>query len=570
MNKHKATRNSYSLIMLINRLTVLAVPILIISIIISFISVVNIKKQNYESIQNTVNLYQKNVSTKLNAVQHFVLWSIVNEPLIENIEKADNPSDQRKAMSALQARVNDSLYATGNEYHYFFYSKQKNMFFNASSLTIPYQNYTRIRDSLVEQVTSGTAIEHNFTWQTLFLNDTIYLYYMVTYLDRTFAVYIDTADLILPLADINPGKNGTLILADQNGSQLFPLTNVQEENTSKAFSFFYSRSVFPGTAYALPFDILLYSDNFSNYGGMLFWQLVVCLTALALAVILCGGMFHMYFKVITPIREFSKNLSDINEQEQLINLQSSSIQELEQASIQFKNLVREIKKLKIRIYEQELEKKKFQITFLQNQIRPHFYLNCLTTISSMAQLGKTKDIQSMVLFTSRYLHYLFQTDKELVRIKYELEHIQAYLDIQAIRYGSVFTYQCNIDSADEDALIPPLLLITFVENAIKHSNDPNNHLQITLSVVRQQTDSQNDLVIDITDSGQGFPESLLEDLSNDSYINQEASAHVGIRNSLKRLKLLYDTNYASRFYNETAGGAHIHIQIPYQTQEMLQ
>lgn len=112
MNKHKATRNSYSLIMLINRLTVLAVPILIISIIISFISVVNIKKQNYESIQNTVNLYQKNVSTKLNAVQHFVLWSIVNEPLIENIEKADNPSDQRKAMSALQARVNDSLYAT--------------------------------------------------------------------------------------------------------------------------------------------------------------------------------------------------------------------------------------------------------------------------------------------------------------------------------------------------------------------------------------------------------------------------------------------------------------------------
>lgn len=125
MNKHKATRNSYSLIMLINRLTVLAVPILIISIIISFISVVNIKKQNYESIQNTVNLYQKNVSTKLNAVQHFVLWSIVNEPLIENIEKADNPSDQRKAMSALQARVNDSLYATGNEYHYFFIPNRK-------------------------------------------------------------------------------------------------------------------------------------------------------------------------------------------------------------------------------------------------------------------------------------------------------------------------------------------------------------------------------------------------------------------------------------------------------------
>lgn len=82
--------------------------------------------------------------------------------------------------------------------------------------------------------------------------------------------------------------------------------------------------------------------------------------------------------------------------------------------------------------------------------------------------------------------------------------------------------------------------------------------------------NKNGILIDITDFGQGFPESLLEDLSNDSYINQEGSTHVGIRNSLKRLKLLYDTNYASHFYNETAGGAHIHIQIPYQTQEMLQ
>ncbi len=569
MSKHKSARNSYSLIMVINRLVIMAVPILIISIIISFISVVNIKKQNYESIQSTVTLYQKNISTKFNAIQHYILWSIVNEPLIENIEKTDNPNDQKKAISALQARVNDSLYATGNEYHYFFYSHRNNLFFNASSLSMPYQNYTRIRDFLVEQAASGMTIEHNFTWQTLVLDDTVYLYYMITYLDRTLAVYIDTSDLILPLADINLGKRGTLILADRAGNHLFTLPGIHDGETPKGNSPFYSMSVFPGTVYSLPFDILLYFDNFSNYGGMLFWQLIVCITALALSCILCGCMFHMYFKVILPIREFSRNLSEINEHEELINLQSSNIQELEQASIQFKNLVREIKKLKIHIYEQELNKKKVQITFLQNQIRPHFYLNCLTTISSMAQLGKTKDIQSMALFTSRYLHYLFQTDKEMVRLKYELEHIQAYLDIQAIRYGSVFSYQCSVDSMDENALIPPLLLITFIENAIKHSKDSNNHLQITLTVAKRQTENQSYLEIDIADSGQGFPISLLDDLLNDDYINKESTCHVGIRNSLKRLRLLYDTNHAARFYNERSGGAHIQLRIPYQIQEKL-
>lgn len=569
MKGKKLTHNSYSLVMVINKLILMAMPILMISIVISTISVLNIKKQNTESIYNTVTLYQKNISTKLNAIQHFVLWSIVNEPLIENIETADSITDSNKAIQALQARVNDSLYAIGNEYHYFFYLQQKNLFFNASTMSIPYQDYTHIRDSIMEQVSSGTTIENNFTWQTLSLNDTVYLYYMITYLDRTFAVYIDTADLISPLADLNLGKKGTLLITDRHGNHLFSISNLPDGSIKKETSLFYSLSTFSGDNYAIPYDILLCSDNFSNYGGMLLGQLIICITALALSFILCGCMFQMYFKVIKPIRMFSENLAEINNQEELINLQSNHIHELEQASIQFKNLLREIKRLKIRIYEQELDKKKFQITFLQNQIRPHFYLNCLTTISSMAQLGRNNDIQAMVLFTSHYLHYLFHTDKEMVRIKYELAHIQAYLDIQAMRYGPVFTYQCTINNTDENALIPPLLLITFIENIIKHSTAPNNQLQITLSVTKQQGASQDYLKIDIVDSGQGFSTELLENLKNGNYLDMDTPSHVGIRNSLKRLRLLYETNHEIHFYNENAGGAHVQLLLPYQTQEVL-
>ena len=564
MAENFRSAHSYSLVNMTKRFIMIALPVLLISVAISAVSVINIKQQNLASIENSVSIYQESIQTKLRAVQHYILWSIANEPLLENIEAADNPYEKGYATFALQARVNDSQLLTGTEYHYFFYDSREEFFINASNLNIPYENYLKIKNSMIEHITSGQTIKNNFTWQTEVFDNAVYLYYIITYLDRTFGVYIDVSDLAQPLSCINLGKNGALIITDLDGNPLF--SNPPSERQMD-HSLFYHLATFNGKDHSLPFNILIYSDSFSNYGGLLFWQLFVSIAALGWAFILGVYIYYMYFKVIKPIQDFSKNLAAINQQEDFINLQSSRIRELEQASIQFKNLINEIEKLKIRIYEQELDKRKFQITFLQRQIRPHFYLNCLTTIDSMAQLGKTKDIRSMALITSRYLYYLFHTDKEKVRIKYELQHIQAYLEIQEMRYGPTFTYQITIQPEDEDALIPPLLLITFIENAIKHSQTVSGQLHIGLDVVRQMSDSQTFLKIDIADSGQGFSNEMLVSLSNGDYMDKDDSSHVGILNSIKRLKLIYGTDHKIDFFNEERGGAHIRMLIPYQTQE---
>lgn len=174
----------------------------------------------------------------------------------------------------------------------------------------------------------------------------------------------------------------------------------------------------------------------------------------------------------------------------------------------------------------------------------------------------------MVVFVSRYLRYLFQTDKELVRIEYELAHIKAYTDIQALRYGSIFSYTCNIDKEDEAALIPPLLLITFVENTLKHSQVTEELLEIVLSITKVSIDKNDYLQVDIVDSGQGFSSEVLERLSQGKSLDT-TTPHIGITNSIQRLSLLYDTNYQISFYNEDAGGAHIQLRIPYKLEETV-
>lgn len=557
----KKNPRSYSLVVNIKVLIFAASLIICVNIVISAISIANIKRQNFEVIQNSIEIFQQNTSTDLNAIQHFIQWIVLKELLIQSIEQTENDYEQSLAMDALRTRVANYQYATGNSYHYFIYLTKQDLFFNASEMTLPYSDYLEIEDFIIHNATADK--KQSFSWQFGEFNGSTYMYYILLYNNRTFAAFINVEDLFMPLSNMDFGKKGIYTISDADGTTILSYPDSDTYISSP----FYSMYTFSGTEYKLPYDIQLYSDNYHNYGQLFFLQLFVIITSSAVCLILAAIVINMYRRVIKPIEQFSEQLSNLNAENDLLDFQSTRVRELEQANLQFKNLIREIKKLKINVYENELEKKHFQITFLQHQIKPHFYLNCLTTISSMAQLKDYKNIESMVLFTSRYLRYLFQTDKDFLPVEYELAHIQAYLDIQQLRLGPVFTYTCSITESDKQALIPPLLLITFIENTLKHNTSSAEKLKIQLSIQAERKADIPFLKIDIVDSGQGFPPETLENLAHQRSPRSEQGTHIGITNSMQRLLLLYGNSYEIAFFNEETGGAHIRLSIPYQTQE---
>ena len=57
------------------------------------------------------------------------------------------------------------------------------------------------------------------------------------------------------------------------------------------------------------------------------------------------------------------------------------------------------------------------MNYLQLQIRPHFFLNCLNTIYSMAQTQLYEEIMKMSMITSNYFRYIFQNTQDLVPVK---------------------------------------------------------------------------------------------------------------------------------------------------------
>lgn len=568
MKKSMLLRHSYSLKSIMRILCIIAVPVILLNVFISLYSLGNVQQQNMDSISDAIYLYQDETAAKIHSVEHFIHWSVVNEPLIESIEDSRNVGELVAPLTAFRTRVSDSQSIIGHEYQYFMYLSDEDMFFNASPIVSSYTDYLAIKKHILASAPGAdTFTSDNAVWKSGKFGDNIYLYYLVNYHNRTLACFIDINNLIAPLAKMDFGYDSNTFITDIAHNEIYAAGNATLEECRKDTSFFKSFLAFTSEESSLPFNIYLHTSSFSHYGPLIVFQVLLIITALGLCVIFAAFLLYMYWRVINPIHTFSANLSSINNQDMLDQLQSSNIRELQQTSSQFRKLLEEISKLKINVYENELEKKRSQITFLQHQIRPHFYLNCLTTISSMAQLGKTKDIESMVLFTSRYLRYLFQADKDLVPIEYELKHIQAYLDIQTVRYGSIFSYDCTITEKDKQALLPPLLLITFVENSIKHSKPVSGKLRIELDVSSFSQEEKKYLEVNIRDSGQGFPDEVLEKIASGTALSTDSQSHIGITNSIQRLGLLYGGDYSIAFANHPEGGAHIRLVIPYQTQE---
>lgn len=550
------------------RVTVyLSIPIIIINIIVCIYSVIITRQQDVKYISNTITLYQNELAAKTVAIEHFVAWTAIHEPLVETIEKTKDYYTRFDAINTFRTRISDNQYSTGKEFQYFLYLKEQDMFLNYSALNITYKNYLIFKKQILKMIEDKKITENSSHWITIKIDNKYYFYYLIDYYNRTFITLISADDVLKPLKDVNLGENGFVLLKSTKG---FNLTGTSQKDDTKDYKknrIFFSHLIFDNGDTHIPYNLHIYVDNML-YERILLIQITVILMAFILAVTLYVFLFYLQKKVITPIQNFSLNLSKINESNTQIDLQDSNVIELEQANEQFKNLMRQIVKLKITLYEQELEKKRIQIGFLQQQIKPHFYLNCLTTIYSMAQTQNYKEIESMALFTSEYLRYLFQSNSDFVKLEYELNHINHYLSIQALRYGPAFSFESEVEPGLEHALIPPLLLMTFIENTIKHCVSLTIQLKISLSICICKESDKVYLQIVIKDSGPGFPPEILEAFNSNEFASGENGTHIGISNTIQRLIFLYEGEYVLNFANNLDFGACVKLWIPYSVQNI--
>ncbi len=306
----------------------------------------------------------------------------------------------------------------------------------------------------------------------------------------------------------------------------------------------------------------------SPSGGILekIMRLQVILVFLSIGIIVgCALVIRVYYQsVLRPMKQFVNSLKNTEEEQWINENGNNNILELEMASKEFKGLLRKIKALKIDIYEKELARQKTELEAMQMQIKPHFYLNCLSLIHGMADVAKQEKIVYITEILSNYMRYVMRDAFEPRQLKEEIEFIQNYVEIQQIRYGKeAFSFEVIMDNNMEEYLVPTLIIHNFVENAITHAVSLDNHVEITLYIVNENYEDGEYLYICVSDTGKGFPPDILEAIEQDKPIYYNDRKHIGIQNSLKRLKIMYGDKAKINFTNMDEGyGAVVEITIP--------
>jgi hypothetical protein len=176
---------------------------------------------------------------------------------------------------------------------------------------------------------------------------------------------------------------------------------------------------------------------------------------------------------------------------------------------------------------EELEKQNLeqQLEYLRYQINPHFFMNTLNNIHALVDIDPSK-AQETILELSKMMRFvLYEGDKSGVPLTKEFSFIRTYAKLMELRYTDKVKITVDVPNEAPDKTIPPLMLISFIENAFKHG-----------------ISYQHDSFVDMKASIDG--DYLLFTCINSKAEkpNQEKGG-VGLTNVRKRLDLLYDKRY---------------------------
>lgn len=184
------------------------------------------------------------------------------------------------------------------------------------------------------------------------------------------------------------------------------------------------------------------------------------------------------------------------------------------------------KELENKMLETQLQLKEMELYYLKQQIHPHFLFNTLNTVYGAA-LNESKETPDLILKLSGMLDYMLnQIDKKQVCISEEINYIESYIGLERVRFSDSLKVSLHKKIA-HDVMVPPMLFMSFIENAFKHGAVIDGYLTIEISLTC--TEAQIDFTI-----------------KNTIKKNEEQyKGHgLGLDNTFKRLEANYPNAYS--------------------------
>ncbi len=191
-----------------------------------------------------------------------------------------------------------------------------------------------------------------------------------------------------------------------------------------------------------------------------------------------------------------------------------------------------------------LEKKQAELQNLKNQLSPHFLFNTLNSFYADLMDSQPKTANDILKLSDMLRYITYENENDLVYLKDEIQFINNYISLFSRRFDDQLAIEFKVLNHQNQTKIPTLLLIHFVENALKHgiTTDCERPIKIELSTTEKE---------------------LNFSVENYFILNENYDeTGIGYKNIRQRLELLYGENHQLKI-KELENFYRVELQIPF-------
>ncbi len=182
-------------------------------------------------------------------------------------------------------------------------------------------------------------------------------------------------------------------------------------------------------------------------------------------------------------------------------------------------------------YDSQQEKKELvkqslisELALLRSQVNPHFLFNTLNNIDSLVMRDPERASNAIIKLSEIMRYMLYDSNTELVPLDKELDYIESFIALQQLRLKNKAHTQFSVTGNPKGIMIPPMLFVSFVENAYKHGSKQKSKPGVIISV----NISENTLIFEVINS-----------YSENTVHAKDETGGIGMQNVRRRLALLY-------------------------------
>lgn len=169
-----------------------------------------------------------------------------------------------------------------------------------------------------------------------------------------------------------------------------------------------------------------------------------------------------------------------------------------------------------------------ELKLLKSQINPHFLFNALNNIYALSAIDTAKTQQSISYLSTMLRYVLYECERPFVLLSKEVEYIENYIKLFTLKSSKKYSIKVTFDPVDNNIQIAPMLLIPFVENAIKHSN------------IEQPKDTFINIHLSAEEKNINFK--VENSIANKNILKDDVGG-IGLDNVKKRLEILYPNKH---------------------------